>query len=462
MSYDITIIGAGPGGYVAAIRAAQLGAKVALIEREDLGGTCLNRGCIPTKAIIACAHSLHMVKSAGEFGVIGIDGNPSIDMKAVHDRKDSIVLKLRSGIESLIKAAGVELIRGSAAFKGKNSLEVDGQKIDAKDIIIATGSSWMKLPNLKVDRKRIVTSDEALDWTEVPRSLLILGGGVIGCEFACAMNMFGSRVTIVEATPSILPPVEQAVSRLLARSMKARGIEILTSTTIERAEAKGDVVVTYLSGGKEIEADRLLISIGRKPYSDGLGLETCGVDPDARGAIRVDGRMKTSADGLYAIGDVTGGLMLAHVASAEGIYAVETILGHAGKNFDRKAVPSPIFTSPEIASVGSTSEELGKRGIEFKTGRFPFAASGKALCDGDTEGQTIVHADAKSGKVLGVHIYGGGATSMIAEAALAIELGALASDIENTIHPHPTLSETLAETAADVYGRAVHKTTAKR
>lgn len=462
MTYDITIIGAGPGGYVAAIRAAQLGAKVALVERDSLGGVCLNRGCIPTKAIIACADALHAVKSAGEFGVTGLGGNPSIDMMAVHARKDAIVAKLRSGIESLIKAAGVELVRGTAAFKGKKILEVDGQRVDTKNIIIATGSSWMELPNLKVDEKLIVTSDEALDWTEVPKSLLILGGGVIGCEFACAMNLFGSRVTIIEAMPSILPSVEQSVSRLLARSMKARGIEMMTSTTIERAQAKDDAVAAHLSDGKEMVADRLLISIGRRPYSIGLGLEASGVDVDPRGAVKIDARMKTSADGVFAIGDVTGGQMLAHVASAHGVYAAEVITGHADGGFDRRAVPSPIFTSPEISSVGLTSEELKKRGTPFKTGRFPYAASGKALCDGDAEGQAIVHADAKDGKVLGVHIYGVGATMIIAEAALAIELGATVPDIERTIHSHPTLSETLAEAAADVYGRAVHKATAKR
>lgn len=457
MTYDITIIGAGPGGYVAAICAARLGAKVALIERDSLGGVCLNRGCIPTKAIIACAHALHAVKSAGEFGVTGIEGNPSIDMKAVQARKEMIVAKLRSGIESLIESAGVDLIRGNGMFRGKKILEVDGHRVDAKNFVIATGSSWMELPNLKADGKLIVTSDSALDWTEVPKRLLILGGGVIGCEFACAMNLFGSHVTIIEAMPSILPPVEQAVSRLLARSMKARGIEMMTSTTIERVETRGDSVTAHLSGGKTIEADRLLISIGRRPCSAGLGLESAGVDVDARGAIKIDARMKSSADGIFAIGDVTGGQMLAHVASAEGIYAVESILGHAEGDFDRRAVPSPIFTSPEIASVGLTSEELKKRGIEFKTGRFPYAASGKALCDGDAEGQAIVHADAKNGGVLGVHIYGGGATTMIAEAALAIEMGATASDMEKTIHSHPTLSEALAEAAADVYGRAVHK-----
>lgn len=460
MSHDLIIIGAGPGGYVAAIRASQLGAKVALVERDEVGGVCLNRGCIPTKAMIASSHALGMIRRAKEFGIELRECNASVDLPKVRARKDGIVEKLRAGTTQLLKAAGVELVKGSAKIAGPGRVDVGGKAYEAKNVLIATGSTWIELPELKPDGERIVTTDEALDWDEVPARLVIVGGGVIGCEFACMMRGLGSEVTVVEATESILPPVERAISKLLLRSMKAQNIEVVTGTTVERADIAGGGINVVLSNGAEHKVDRVLVSVGRRPSTADLGLDSCGVELTERGAIKVDSKLKTSADGVYAIGDVTGGPMLAHAASAAGIVAVENIFGDGGE-YEQGHVPSPIFTSPEIGTVGATAEQLKERGIEFMTGRFPYAATGKALCDGEPEGQAIIHADME-GKLLGVHIIGEDATLLIPEAALAIRKGLSAKDIEETVHSHPTLSEVISEAAADVFGKAIHKARQRR
>jgi dihydrolipoamide dehydrogenase len=454
--YDIAVIGAGPGGYVAALRAAKGGAKVALIEKGETGGVCLNRGCIPTKAMIASAHALDMARRLEEFGIAG-GAKLAADMKAIQGRKNKIVEKLRSGIETLLKAHKVDVVRSEASFKDTKTLRTSGGDIEAKHFIIATGSSWIDLPNMKADRKNIVTSDEALSWDELPSSLVIIGGGVIGCEFACMLNSFGTKVSVVEAMPSILPNVEGAISRLLSRSMKARGIEIFTGTAAKSVEISSSDVKTALSTGAELSSKKLMIAVGRRAYTKGLNLDAAGVKTDAKGFIAVDGNLRTSVPHIFAIGDVRGGKMLAHAASSEAIAAVDFILGKSKEAYVSAAIPSPIFTNPEIAAVGKTSEELRKDGVDFETGRFPYAASGKALCDGEEEGQVIVHADAKSAKILGVHIFGKDATLIIAEAALAMENGLTVHDVERTIHAHPTLSEVLAEGAADVLGMAVHK-----
>ncbi|MFH0799751.1 MAG: dihydrolipoyl dehydrogenase [Pseudomonadota bacterium] len=466
MAYDLAIIGAGPGGYVAAIRAAQLGKKVALIERDRVGGVCLNRGCIPTKAMISSAHALHAVRSAADFGIDLPAGEATVDMAKIAARRDRIVAQLRGGVAALLKGNGVELISGTASFVSKGILDVNGNEIEAGKILIATGSSWMELPDLKIDGRRIVTTDEALGWTSVPPRLLIVGGGVIGCEFACMMQTFGSKVTIVEATPSILPFVEKAISRLLDRSMKGRGIEILTSTMVKGAVVQGNEVKISLSSGEERLADCVLVGVGRRPFTEGLELERAGVLLTERGFIKVDENFQTSAEGVFAIGDVIGAPMLAHAASAEGIAAVERMFSGLGTRdsvlgYNPLYCPSPIFTMPEIACVGQTSEGLEQKGIKFKTGRFAYAANGKALCDGDTEGQAIVHSDA-DGKILGVHVTGHDATLLMAEAVLAMRKGLAAKDFASSIHSHPTLSEVVAEAAEDVDGRAIHKAPARR
>lgn len=309
--------------------------------------------------------------------------------------------------------------------------------------------------SLKIDGRIILTSDEALNFEDAPARIAIVGGGVVGCEFACMMGAFGSKVTVIEAMPSILPMIEKSVSRLLARTMKGQGMEILTDTTVTAATVKGSEAVLALSSGKEISADKVLVAVGRRPNTDQLNLNLAGVATDERGFIKVDERFRTTAENICAIGDCIGNPMLAHAASAEGIAAVEGIFGKAIE-YDPKSCPSPIFTIPEIASVGLTSEELERDGIEFKTGRFPYAANGKALCDGETEGQAIVHADA-NGKILGVHIFGKDATILIAEAAVAIKNGLTVSELAHTIHAHPTLSEIVCEAAENSEGRAIHK-----
>lgn len=461
MSYDLAVVGAGPGGYVAAIRAAQLGAKVALIERDEVGGVCLNHGCIPTKTMIASAHVLRVVHSAPEFGIDLPAFKAVIDMTKVHARKCAVVAKLRSGVTQLLKGQGVEILRGNAAFSGSAKLNVDGNSIDAKNIIIATGSTWIDVPTIAIDGKVIVTSDEALEWTSVPEKIVIIGGGVVGCEFACLMRAFGAEVTIVEATSSILPPIEKAISRLLSRTMKEQGIEILTDTTVVKAVSNNANVQFTLSGGEERTADKMIVAAGRRASVASLGLAAAGVLLTERGFIKVDSDFKTSADNICAIGDVIGHPMLAHAASAEGIAAVEGMFAApsavgASIKYDPKICPSPIFTIPEIASVGLTSEELKARNVTFTTGRFPYAASGKALCDGESEGQVIVHA-AESGEILGAHIIGREAATMIAEASLAVKYKLAAHDVAQTIHSHPTLPEMFAEACEDAKGMAIHK-----
>lgn len=459
MAYDLAIVGAGPGGYVAAIRAAQLGASVALIERDAVGGVCLNRGCIPTKAMIASAHALEAVRRAGDYGVLDA-GEARIDLARVQDRKDAIVGKLRDGIGQLLAANGVEVLAGTAAFDAAGTLAVDGEAIEAKRVLLATGSTWIDLPGLPIDGERIVTSDGALAWRVVPERLVIVGGGVIGCEFACMMAAFGSQVTIVEAMSQILPFAEGAIVRLLARSMKGRGIELRTKTTVERAAVEGDAVTVTLADSSALTADRVLVAVGRRPDTSALNLEAAGVERTDRGFVKVNEFFATTAETVFAIGDLVGPPMLAHAASAQGIACVERIFGEAG-SYDARLVPSPIFTTPEIAGVGATAEELKELGIEHRTGRFPFAASGKALCDGSEEGQAIVHA-APDGNILGVHLYGAEATTLIAEATMALERGMTVEQLERVVHAHPTLPEVIPEAGLDALGRAIHKAPSRR
>ena len=460
MSYDLAVIGAGPGGYVAAIRAAQLGANVTLVERDQLGGVCLNHGCIPTKTMMATANLLEMVGRAEEFGVILPDGVRRVDMHRVRERKDEVISRLRQGITSLLKGNGIELISGLASFDGQGRIVVEKTPLEAKQILIATGSTWMELPNLTIDGEYIVTSDQALNWTEVPGRLVIVGGGVIGCEFACLMQAFGAQVTVVEAMPTILPQMEGTLSRLLARVMKRKGIEIMANTTVEGAAIKEDTIELTLSRGQNLAADKVLVAVGRRARTQELNLDAAGVALTEQGFVRVDKGFQTTARNVYAIGDVIGQPMLAHAASAQGIAVVEGIFGNGG-GYDAHSVPSPIFTSPEIGAVGKTAEELRSEGVSFRTGRFSYAAGGKAHCDGEIEGEAIVHADSH-GKILGVHIIGSNATALIAEAALAMGKGMTVSDLEQTVHAHPTFSEVLAEAAADVEGRAIHKMKAMR
>lgn len=458
MAYKIAIIGGGPGGYVAAIRAAQLGAMVAVIEKDRLGGTCLNRGCIPTKALVAGAEALHTIKKSSDLG-IKVD-NPAVDFSRMMERKNQVVERLVTGINYLFKKNKIDLLEGAGKLVSLNEVEVtkkDGavDRITAENIIIAAGSDPALIPALGYDGDRVITSNEALELKEVPKRLLVIGGGVIGCEFACIFAELGAEITVVDVMPSILPGVDKEVSRQLQSLFKRRGIKVKTGSGIQEVRKDRDNVTAVLADGEEISADKVLISIGRSFNSRGLGLETIGIETGTKGEIIINSRLETNIPHIYAIGDITNKIQLAHVASAQGITAVENIMG-AQKDMNYDVVPGCIFTSPEAAGVGMTSQEAEEKGITVKSGKFPFMALGKAQAAGETDGFVKILADASSDRVLGVHIIGPHATDLIAEAALAIKLGATTAQLAETIHAHPTLAEAIMEAAEAVHGKSIH------
>jgi len=458
MSYKIAVIGGGPGGYVAAIRAAQMGAKVVVVEQDALGGTCLNRGCIPTKALLAGAALVKGIQNASQFGVEVKEYR--VDYPRLASRKDKIVAQLRQGIEFLFKKNKVDYIKGRGYIKAPGKVEVttpEGkvETIEAENIIVATGSEPALIPALGYNGTTVVTSNEALAWTEVPEELLVIGGGVIGCEFATLFSTMGSKVTIVELMPTILPMIDSEIARRFSTVLKKSGVEIKTGVKIQSVEDKGGKVQATLENGEVITADKVLISIGRSLNTKNIGLEECGVQLGSRGEILIDQHMRTNVPGIYAIGDVTNKMQLAHVASAQGLAAVATILGEPTEvNYD--AVPSCIFTMPEIATVGLTQEQAEARGYKVKVGKFPFQALGKAHCIGETEGMVKIVADAETDRVLGVFIMGPHATDLIAEGGLAVAQGLTAKQIAHTIHAHPTLAEAMMEAAEAVHGRCIH------
>ncbi|MBE9531730.1 MAG: dihydrolipoyl dehydrogenase [Proteobacteria bacterium] len=460
--FDIVIIGGGPGGYVAAIRGAQEGASVALIEKRKLGGTCLNWGCIPTKALYHSAKALSAAKGAEEYGVELGGAKVGFNLSKAVERKNGIVDKLVGGVAQLLKGNGVEVFNGSAFIYNSARVTItrhdETEIIASRNIIIATGSEPAMIPAFNIDRKDILTSTEMLDMKEVPESLLIIGGGVMGCEFATIFAKFGAKVTIVELLDTILSTEDKQVVRTVSKSFKALGIDVKTGVTVESVEAgefDGGNVKTTLAGGEELITTKALVSIGRSFNSAGLGLEELGVELD-RGSIKVNERMETSVEGVYAIGDVVGGMLLAHVASTEGAVAVKNALG-GDAVMDYSVIPAGIFTDPEIASVGLREKEAKEKGIEVSVGRFPYAASGKALGMGESEGFVQVVADPKTDKVLGASIVGAHATDLIGELALAMKTGASVKDIADTVHAHPTLPEIVQEAVEDIHGKAIHK-----
>jgi dihydrolipoamide dehydrogenase len=458
MRYRIIVIGGGPGGYVAAIRAAQLGARVALVEKEELGGTCLNRGCIPTKVLAAAADMLAGIKRAGEFGIS--TGAVEVDMAALMERKRQVVGRLVSGIQFLLKKNKVELVRGTAVLTSPRTVKVilsDGaeQELEAENIILATGSGPALIKSLGYDGRQVITSDEALNLTSVPERLLIVGGGVVGCEFASIMAALGSRVTLVEMMPSILPGADLEVSRYLQGIFKRQGITVRTGTTIKAVRKEAGGVMAELDGGEEIAADLVLISVGRVLNTGGLGLAEAGVALGQRGEVLVNERMETSVPGIYAVGDITGKIQLAHVASAQGLVAVHNIMGE-NREMDYRVVPSCIFTRPEVGMVGLTTEQARAQGYEVKTAKFPMMASGKAQAMGETEGFVKMVADARTGLLLGVHIVGPHASDLVAEAAVALEMNMTAEQLARVIHAHPTLAETIMEAAEGIHGLSIH------
>lgn len=457
MSYDVVILGGGPGGYVAAIRAAQLGAKVAVVEKDELGGTCLNRGCIPTKALIASVEKLKSIKEAPEFGINV--GAPEVDFKKIQDRKGEVVDKLVQGIHFLFKKNKVELFSGKGTIKTANKVEVEMEgetkELDCKNIIIATGSQPLLIDALGYNGTTVITSDEALEFEEVPESLLIVGAGVIGCEFAVIFNNLGSKVTMVEALPTALPMLDKEISRRMQTVLKKNEIDVITKTMINEIKEKGNGIEAVLESGENIEAEKALISIGRKFNSSGIGLENIGVEVGKHGEIPINENMETDVKGVYAIGDVTGKWQLAHFASFQGLAAVDNIMGRENEiNFD--AVPGCVFTIPEIASVGITTEEAKEQGIPVNIGKFGFVANGKALCMGEAEGIVKVIAHKETDVVLGVHIMGPHASDLISEGCLAVSKGLTTKDITNAIHAHPTLAEAVMEAAEAVHGMSVH------
>lgn len=464
--FDVIVIGAGPGGYVAAIRGAQLNAKVALIEKDKVGGTCLNRGCIPTKALYYSANALKSAKKASEFGVNIKD--ISFDLSKAVERKDSVVKKLVSGVEQLLKGNGVEVIRGEALIESAGRVVVKTQSsaetIAGRAIIIATGSEPAMIPAFNIDGNNILTSTEALDLRDVPKSLLIIGGGVMGCEFAAMFSAFGSKVTVVELLPSILSNEDSIVSRVVLKRFKEAGVEVLTSVTVDVIEPQEGAVRTRLKDGREFITEKALVTIGRSFNSAKIGLEAAGVNVE-KGRIAVNERMETGLRGVYAVGDVTGKLLLAHVASAQGIVAVTNALDRAGSGsaeMDYSTIPSGIFTDPEIASVGLREKDAKEKGILVKVGRFPYAASGKAMGMGETDGFVQLIADEATDRALGCTIVGAHATDLLGEAALAVASGAKAKEIAHIVHAHPTLPELVMEAAEDVHGMAIHKLGRKR
>ncbi len=456
--FDVLVIGGGPGGYVAAIRAAKNGAKTALVERKEFGGTCLNIGCIPTKTLIAGVDVYHKARHAMEFGV-KISGEVSPDWEAMLARKDSVIKTLRGGIGSLLKAAGVTVFKGHGAFTGRKTVKVvDGEggeveEITANKIIIASGSETL-VPGFIPKGKRVITSTELLSISEIPKSLLILGGGVIGCEFACLFAELGTKVTIVEMLDSIMPNIDRETSRVVAAQMQKMGIEIMNGKPLGdlKADDKG---VSGKVGDLTVSADYLLVSIGRKPALEGMNLAASGVKTNERGWIPVDSSCRTNVPGIFAIGDATGSWQLAHAASAMGVVAADVACGKKNA-FDGSLVPGCIFTSPEIGSVGKSQEQCDKEGIETRVGKFPFAALGKAMAINETVGFCKIIADAKTDQILGVHIVGPHATDLIAEACPALHLEITAKELGKAIHAHPTLGEAMMEAAHAVHGESAH------
>ncbi len=455
--FDCVVVGAGPGGYVAAIRAAQLGAKTAIIERNKIGGTCLNWGCIPTKALYYSAKTLDKARHASDFGVNV--GDVSFDLAKAVERKDGVVKKLVGGVEQLLKGNKVDVIKGNAYLEAAGKVRVSNgdstEEIAAKSVIIATGSEPAMIPAFNIDRVNVLTSTEMLDLKKVPESLLVIGGGVMGCEFATLFATFGSSVIIVELLPTILSTEDKMVARVIAKRFKETGVSVLTEVQVESVTSENNRVKTRLKDGREFITEKVMVAIGRSFNSAGIGLDKLGVTMD-RGRIAVDERMETNVKGVYAIGDVTGKMLLAHVASTQGIVAANNAAGKDAR-MDYSIIPAGIFTDPEIASVGLREKEAEEKGIPVSVGRFPYAASGKALGMGETEGFVQLVADPGTDKVLGCSIVGAHATDLIGEVAIAMKAGATVKDIADTVHAHPTLPEIVMEAAEDVHGMAIHK-----
>lgn len=454
--YDIAIIGAGPGGYVAAIKAAQLGRSVALIDKGHLGGCCLNVGCIPTKTLLSNASVLQTIRHAKQFGIS--IGSISFDYAQMKGRKDQIVSKIRASLENLIKSNQITIYRGHAQFESSDRLKVIGTDnlfIQANQIIIATGSIPQEIKAFPCDHQRILNSTSILEITTLPQSLAIIGGGYIGCEFASLFAELGVKITILEALPTILSAQGQQIAQFMTQSFQKRGIEIRTNVTVQHIENRQSHVTVTLQDGQALDADLALIAVGRKIFTDGLELAKAGLSLNARGALETNHRMQTAVPGIYAIGDVTGQWMLAHVASHQGMVAALNAAGHEAE-MHYGAVPAVVFTSPEIATVGMTLDQAIAAGYSATAAFFPFQALGKAIASIETEGFSQIISDRPTGQILGAQIIGHGASNLIAEMALAIQNELTLESILDTIHAHPTIAESWLEAAAIAKETPIH------
>ena len=456
--FDVAIIGSGSAGYVAAIRAADLGKKVVVIEHRELGGTCLNRGCIPTKALLKSAEVYSLVKGTSVFGISAED--VTYDLNAIQLRKKSVVKRLVSGVEFLLKSRKVTIKKGKGKIIDEQVVEITSggtkERVKAKAIVVATGSEPAQIPAFKIDRKNVLTSDEGLEFTELPGNILIVGAGAIGIEFATFLSTFGTKVTMVEMMPQVVPTMrDKKLARIVERILTKKGIRVRTGTKIENIEIKEEgKVFSTLSNGETIQSEKVLVSIGRKLNSENLGLEELGVKVE-KGRILVDERLETNVPNVYAIGDVIGGMLLAHKAQREGVVVAEIIAG-MDVRMDYRVVPWAIFSSPEIASVGMTEEEAKESGIDVIMGEFPFTASGKAVAMNEMDGEVKVVAKKDTKEIIGAQIVGPEASVMIAELALAVEKNLTLGDIANTVHTHPTLPEASMEACKDGLGEVIH------
>ncbi len=462
MNYDIIVLGSGPGGYVAAIRAAQLGFKTAIVEKENLGGICLNWGCIPTKALLKSAHVFNYLKHAEDYGLNAVD-NPGFDFTKVIQRSRGVAGKMSKGIEFLMKKNKVDVIMGAGKVKPGKKIDVtaaDGKKTEysANHIILATGARSRELPNLPQDGEKVIGYRQALSLPKLPKSMIVVGSGAIGVEFADFYHSMGTKVTIVEFMPTILPVEDEEVSKHVEKSLKKAGISIMTNASVESVDTSGNGVkakVKTAKGEEILEADVLLSAVGIAANVEGQGFEEVGIKTE-KGRVLVNEWYETSVPGYYAIGDIIPTQALAHVASAEGITCVEKIKGLHVQPINYGNIPGCTYCHPEIASVGLTEKQAKEKGYELKVGKFPFSASGKATANGDTDGFIKVIFDAKYGEWLGCHMVGDGVTDMIAEAVVARNLETTGHEIIKSIHPHPTLSEAIMEAAAAAYGEVIH------
>jgi len=461
MNYDLIVIGTGPGGYVAAIRAAQLGLKTAVVEKESLGGVCLNWGCIPTKALLKSAQVFEYLNHASEYG-IKVSG-ASVDFDGMIKRSRGVADGMSKGISFLMKKNKIDVITGYGTIKAGKKVDVKDAAgkvttYDAKHIILAVGSRSRELPNLKQDGKKIIGYREAMTLLKQPKSMVIVGSGAIGCEFAYFYQSIGTKVTIVEFLPNIVPVEDEDISKQLEKSFKKIGIDVMTDSNVESVDASGDiskVKIKTKTGEKIVEAEIVLSAVGIDANLENIGLEACGIKTD-KGKIIVDDYYKTNIDGVYAIGDCVKGQALAHVASAEGITCVEKIAGHHPEPINYQNIPGCTYSSPEIASVGYTEKQAKEAGFELKVGKFPFSASGKASAAGVKDGFVKVIYDAKYGELLGCHMIGANVTEMIAEIVVARKLETTGHEILKSIHPHPTMSEAIMEATAAAYGEVIH------